>query len=60
MAGRVLNVIGFFIFSADKRKLELAEKYKTLKDSKKLDQYLKKRRRKNATKERKLLPQERD
>ena len=45
---------------ADKKKLELAEKFKKLKSSGKLDQYLKKKGKKVASKERKKLPQRRD
>ena len=45
--------------SAERKKLELAEKYKALKESGKLDKYLAKKRKKNAAKERKLLPNER-
>ena len=50
----------FYLKKSEKKKLELAEKYKTLKDSKKLDQYLNKKRKKNATKQRKYLPKERE
>lgn len=45
--------------TADKRKLELAEKFKKLKSSGKLDQYLKKKGKKVARKERKKMPQRR-
>lgn len=45
--------------TADKRKLELAEKFKKLKSSGKLDQYLKKKGKKVASKERKKMPQRR-
>lgn len=44
------------ILVADKKKLELAEKYETLKKSGKLDKYLMKKRKKNALKDRKKLP----
>lgn len=44
---------------ADKKKLELAEKFKKLKSSGKLDQYLKKKGKKVASKERKKMPQRR-
>ncbi|CAH1791959.1 unnamed protein product [Owenia fusiformis] len=46
----------FYLKSADKKKLELAEKYKELKKSGKLEAYLGKKRKKNAQKERKKLP----
>lgn len=45
--------------TADKKKLELAEKFKKLKSSGKLDQYLKKKGKKVASKERKKMPQRR-
>ena len=38
------------------RKLELAEKYKELKKSGKVDKYLSKKRKKTAQKEKRLLP----
>lgn len=46
-------------FTAEKKKLELAEKYKTLKESGKLNKYLSKKRKRNAAKERKYLPKKR-
>ena len=50
----------FFLFSiAEKKKLELAEKFKKLKSSGKLEQYLKKKGKKVAGKERKKMPQRR-
>ena len=45
-----------YFFLADKKKLELAEKYKELNKSGKVDKYLSKKRKKNAAKERKKLP----
>lgn len=48
------------LFAAEKKKLELAEKYKTLKESGKLDRYLSKKRKRNAAKERKYLPKKRN
>ena len=44
------------LFAADKKKLELAEKYKELQKSGKVDQYLMKKRKKNAQKMKKKLP----
>ena len=38
----------FQFILAERKKLELAEKYQTLKESKKLDQYMKKRRKKKT------------
>lgn len=49
----------FYLKKSDKRKLELAEKFKKLKSSGKLDQYLKKKGKKVASKERKKMPQRR-
>lgn len=46
----------FFLKKSDKKKLELADKYKTLKETGKLDKYLAKKRKKNASKERKRMP----
>lgn len=46
----------FFLKKSDKRKLELAEKFKALRSSGKVDTYLAKRRKKNAQKDRKKLP----
>lgn len=43
-------------FKADLRKLELAEKYKELQKSGKLENYLSKKRKKTAQKEKKKLP----
>lgn len=48
-----------FPFIAVKKKLELAEKFQKLKSSGKLEQYLKKRGKKNASKERKKMPHRR-
>lgn len=47
--------LGFFI-AAERRKLELAEKYKELQKSGKVDAYLGKKRKKTAQKEKKKLP----
>ena len=44
------------IFTAEKKKLELAEKYKTLKSDGKLEKYLSKKRKRNAAKDRRHLP----
>ena len=40
--------------------MELAEKYKKLKESGKLNKYISKKRKRNAAKERKYLPKKRD
>lgn len=47
---------GFFLNAAERRKLELAEKYKELQKSGKVDAYLGKKRKKTAQKEKKKLP----
>jgi ribosomal RNA-processing protein 36 len=44
------------IFPAEKKKLELAEKFRELKKSGKLDKYLNRKRKKTASKDRKNLP----
>ncbi|XP_046847902.1 ribosomal RNA processing protein 36 homolog [Xenia sp. Carnegie-2017] len=49
----------FYLRKSEKKKLELAEKFNKLKESKKLERYLSKKRKRNATKQRKLLPKER-
>jgi len=46
----------FYMKKSEKRKLELAEKYKELKSSGQLEKYLSKKRKRNATKEKKKLP----
>ncbi|XP_041352351.1 ribosomal RNA processing protein 36 homolog [Gigantopelta aegis] len=46
----------FFLKKGDLKKMELAEKYKELQKSGKLDNYLSKKRKKNASKEKKKLP----
>ncbi|XP_071506392.1 ribosomal RNA processing protein 36 homolog [Diadema antillarum] len=46
----------FFLKKSDKRKLELAEKFRALKSSGKMERYLAKRRKKNAQKARRKLP----
>ena len=48
--------IYFLQFSADKKKLDLAEKFKELKKSGKVEKYMQKKRKKNASKEKKKLP----
>lgn len=45
-----------FLLLAERRKLELAEKYKELQKSGKVDKYLGKKRKKTAQKEKKKLP----
>lgn len=47
-------------FAADKRKLELAEKYKELKRSGKLEGFLSKKRKRNAAKDKRRLPFRKD
>lgn len=49
----------FYLKKSDKKKLELAEKFKKLKSSGKLEQYLKKRGKKNTSKERRKMPHRR-
>lgn len=49
----------YYLKKSDKKKLELAEKFKKLKSSGKLEQYLKKRGKKNTSKERKKMPHRR-
>lgn len=46
----------FFLKKSDKRKLELAEKYSELKKSDKLENFLSKKRKRNATKDRRKMP----
>merc|ERR1712048_1502582 len=46
----------FYLKKSDQKKMELAQKYKALKASGKLDSYLAKKRKRNAAKERKRLP----
>ncbi|TRY84893.1 hypothetical protein DNTS_010866 [Danionella cerebrum] len=46
----------FFLKKSDKKKLELAEKYSELKKSGKLENFLSKKRKRNATKDRRKLP----
>ncbi|XP_021379961.1 ribosomal RNA processing protein 36 homolog isoform X1 [Mizuhopecten yessoensis] len=46
----------FYLKKGDLRKLELAEKYRELKKSGKVDNYLSKKRKKTASKEKKKLP----
>jgi hypothetical protein len=45
-----------FLPAADKRKVELVEKYKELKAAGKLDSFLAKRRKKNAAKDHRFIP----
>ncbi|CAN8000306.1 unnamed protein product [Ixodes hexagonus] len=45
-----------YLNKTEKRKIELAEKFKELKKAGKLEKYLEKKRKKNVRKERKLLP----
>lgn len=47
----------YFLKKSDRRKLELAEKFRALKSSGQLDSYLAKKRKRNAAKERKRLPE---
>ncbi|XP_063053967.1 ribosomal RNA processing protein 36 homolog [Engraulis encrasicolus] len=46
----------FFLKKSDKKKLELAEKFRDLKKSGKLDHFMTKKRKRNATKDRRRLP----
>ena len=46
----------FLCFAAEQKKLELAEKFKELQKKGKVDQYLAKKRKKTAAKDRKRLP----
>lgn len=46
----------FYLKKSDMKKLELAEKYSELKKSGKLENFLSKKRKRNATKDRKKLP----
>ncbi|NP_001073413.1 ribosomal RNA processing protein 36 homolog [Danio rerio] len=46
----------FYLKKSDKKKLELAEKYSELKKSGKLENFLSKKRKRNATKDRRKLP----
>mmetsp|Transcript_9756 Transcript_9756/g.22542 ORF Transcript_9756/g.22542 Transcript_9756/m.22542 type:complete len:494 (+) Transcript_9756:311-1792(+) len=46
----------FYLKRSELKKLELAKRFETLEKAGKLEQYMEKRRKKNATKERKLLP----
>ena len=45
-----------FVVSADKKKLALAEKFKELKKSGKIEKYMQRKRKKNASKEKRKLP----
>ncbi|XP_029594672.1 ribosomal RNA processing protein 36 homolog [Salmo trutta] len=54
MAGQGLKP--FFLKKSDKKKLDLAEKYSELKKSGKLENFLSKKRKRNAGKDRKKLP----
>ena len=46
----------FYLKNSDKKKIELAEKYKELKSSGKLDKYMMKKRKRNAQKDKRNLP----
>ncbi|KAI7791037.1 ribosomal RNA processing protein 36 homolog [Triplophysa rosa] len=46
----------FYLKKSDKKKMELAEKYSELKKSGKLENFLSKKRKRNATKDRRKLP----
>ncbi|XP_037621738.1 ribosomal RNA processing protein 36 homolog [Sebastes umbrosus] len=48
----------FFIKNSEKKKLQLAEKYQELKKSGKLDNFLSKKRKRNAGKDRRKLPKQ--
>jgi len=47
----------FFLKKSEKKKLELAEKFKALKQSGKLEKYMEKKRKRNAAKLKKALPE---
>ena len=49
--------IFFFLSSAEQKKMELAEKYKQLKKSGKVEKYLMQKHKKNASKDRRHFPQ---
>jgi ribosomal RNA-processing protein 36 len=46
----------FFLKKSDKRKRELMAKYEELKDSGRLDKFMAKRRKKNASKDHRYVP----
>ncbi|TMS23345.1 Ribosomal RNA processing protein 36-like protein, partial [Larimichthys crocea] len=48
----------FFLKNSDKKKLQLAEKYQELKKSGKLENFLSKKRKRNAGKDRRKLPKQ--
>ena len=48
--------VHYFLISADKKTLELAMKFKELKQSGKLEHYMSKKRKKVAQKQRKKMP----
>ncbi|XP_061582448.1 ribosomal RNA processing protein 36 homolog [Cololabis saira] len=48
----------FFLKKSEKKKLQLAEKYQELKKSGKLENFLSKKRKRNATKDRRKLPRQ--
>jgi ribosomal RNA-processing protein 36 len=50
----------FFLKKSDKKKLELLDRYKELKDSGKLEAYMAKRRKKNAAKDHRYVPYRRN
>ncbi|KAK3749469.1 hypothetical protein QZH41_013440, partial [Actinostola sp. cb2023] len=50
----------YYLKKSEQKKLELAETYKKLKSSGKLQNYLSKRRKKTASKDRKHIPQRRE
>ncbi|NXV13199.1 RRP36 protein, partial [Cepphus grylle] len=50
----------FFLKKSEKRKLELAEKYTELKRSGKLESFLSKKRKRNAIKDKRRLPSQKD
>ena len=47
----------FFLKKSERKKLELAEKFKALKESGKLKTYMEKKRKRNAGKLKKALPE---
>ncbi len=57
---KILNLLKtrLYSFAAEKKKLQLAEKYQELKKSGKLENFLSKKRKRNAVKDRRKLPKQ--
>lgn len=58
--GKEAHQLFFLCYLAEQRQLALAEKFKELKRSKKLDSFLSRKRRRNAGKDRRHLPLNKD